>query len=355
MPRTTFTYEGKRYDITAKTKEELVVKKAMRLKELEEGSILYSQNTTVKKWGNEYMRTYKEPSISNTTHSYLYGFLKNYIYPQIGTMKIKDVKAVHLQRIVNQGAGKSYSFCDKLRQLLRGMFGAAVDNQMIHLDPSKNLTLPDCTEGSHRELSDKERAIFLQVASTHPYGLWALFMLYCGLRPGETARILGCHIDRKRKRLYVDGTKSKAAKRYVPIPDILLERIPEVQPYDYLFTQKTSGRPITKTSMRGMWNSITRAMNIAMGCHVFRNALVPPYPLAEDLTPYCLRHTFCTDLQDAGVPINVAKELMGHTKIETTTKYYTHFTEKSMQSAAYKMNNFYQSAIDAKINNGNHD
>ncbi|WP_420908839.1 tyrosine-type recombinase/integrase [Flintibacter muris] len=33
---------------------------------------------------------------------------------------------------------------------------------------------------------------------------------------------------------------------------------------------------------------------------------------------YCLRHTFCTDLQRAGVPLNVAKKLMGHSDVSVT-------------------------------------
>ncbi|MCI8646995.1 MAG: hypothetical protein HFE76_09480 [Firmicutes bacterium] len=37
MPRTTSTYDGKRYDVTADTPEELAAKVALRKKELEDG------------------------------------------------------------------------------------------------------------------------------------------------------------------------------------------------------------------------------------------------------------------------------------------------------------------------------
>ena len=60
-----------------------------------------------------------------------------------------------------------------------------------------------------------------------------------------------------------------------------------------------------------------------MGAKTERNQIVESV-VAPDLTPYCLRHTFCTDLQKAGVPINVAKELMGHSDIQTTANIYTH-------------------------------
>ena len=60
-----------------------------------------------------------------------------------------------------------------------------------------------------------------------------------------------------------------------------------------------------------------------MGAKLERNKIVESV-VAKDLTPYCLRHTFCTDLQKASVPINVAKELMGHSDIQTTANIYTH-------------------------------
>ncbi len=60
---------------------------------------------------------------------------------------------------------------------------------------------------------------------------------------------------------------------------------------------------------------------------------------ADDLCPYCLRHTYGTDLQDAGVPINVAKYLMGHSDITTTANIYTDTTDDSIESAREKINN----------------
>ena len=62
--------------------------------------------------------------------------------------------------------------------------------------------------------------------------------------------------------------------------------------------------------------------------------------LAPDLQPYLLRHTFCTDLEAAGIPINVARDLMGHSSIAITSKIYTHRTDKALQDAAAKMNRY---------------
>lgn len=68
-------------------------------------------------------------------------------------------------------------------------------------------------------------------------------------------------------------------------------------------------------------------MDIANGTTVYRNQITKS-TLASDLEPYLLRHTFCTDCQAAGVPLNVAKELMGHSDISVTAKIYTHMVDE---------------------------
>jgi site-specific recombinase XerD len=56
--------------------------------------------------------------------------------------------------------------------------------------------------------------------------------------------------------------------------------------------------------------------------------------VAPDLVPYCLRHTFCTDLQAKGVELKVASYLMGHSNISVTADIYTHITDGILDNAA---------------------
>jgi site-specific recombinase XerD len=78
-----------------------------------------------------------------------------------------------------------------------------------------------------------------------------------------------------------------------------------------------------------------------MGAEVYRNQIIQSV-VAPDLVPYCLRHTYCTDLQRAGVPLNVAKYLMGHSDVSVTGNIYTDTTPDVINFAAAKMNNFYR-------------
>lgn len=77
-----------------------------------------------------------------------------------------------------------------------------------------------------------------------------------------------------------------------------------------------------------------------MGAKVYRNQIIESV-VAEDLVPYCLRHTYCTDLQRAGVPLNVAKYLMGHSDISLTANIYTDTTPDVVNLASEKMRKFY--------------
>ena len=62
--------------------------------------------------------------------------------------------------------------------------------------------------------------------------------------------------------------------------------------------------------------------------------------LKESLTPlepYDLRHTYCSDLERAGVPINVASQFMGHADIKITARIYTHTSKDVFEDAAAKL------------------
>ena len=52
-----------------------------------------------------------------------------------------------------------------------------------------------------------------------------------------------------------------------------------------------------------------------------------------DARLYDIRHTYCTNLEKAGVPINIASRLMGHSDISITSKIYTHASDEAIEIA----------------------
>lgn len=338
--RGTFTFEGKRYYVSGKDKVEVEINKALKLKELEEGKKIES-NMLVRDWAAEWLNTYKIAVLSKEQYKDYQSRLNNHILPVIGSLRLKDIKAIHLQKIMRNINHLSGSRIKKIYQCLNQMLSAAETNELIQKNPAEKIEVPSGYDGTHRALTDQERSLFLKVTQTHEYGLLFRLMLYTGMRPAETARCKKAHFDFEQKLLYVDGTKSKNAARYVPVPQEILDEVKKINidPFEFLFTSK-NGTPLNKESIRRRWKAIKREMHIQAGGAVYRNAIVEPFMVADDLTPYCLRHTFCTDLQDAGIPINVAKELMGHSDISLTAKIYTHYTKTSLDNAARLLDKF---------------
>ena len=136
--------------------------------------------------------------------------------------------------------------------------------------------------------------------------------------------------------LHIRGTKTCNSDRYVPIVPELLPKLLAKDPFALIATN-LAGKKHDESSYRRMVSNLKRQLNISMGCKVYQNALVPPYPLAADFVPYFLRHTFCTDLQKKGVDIRAVQKLMGHADIQTTANIYTHQDDDTLLQAAKQM------------------
>lgn len=331
---TTFTFEGKRYYVRADTEPELYRKQAEKLRELEEGTAILSPSTIVDKWADKAFDTYK---MDNSNLKEMKLRYKKYISPAIGSIPVSKVTAVQCQNILNGCSGMSFSHLDKLRQEIRFVFKSALNNGLIKKSPAEDLVLPTYKKGSRRSITDQERRHLYTVCESYKPFLLFLLMLECGCRPSEARELLGRDIDHDSKLLHIRGTKTDCSDRYVPIPDKMYARIKNTQPFDHIVTN-TLGHPYNRESYVKLTHRLKRELNLSMGCRVYRNALVPPYPLADDFEPYCLRHTYCTDLCKSGIDVRTAQRLMGHATISITADIYTHVDTDQIMDAGEKLN-----------------
>ena len=110
MPRKTFIYEGKRYDITATTNKELTQKIASKKRELKKKK---DEQYIFSVWFEIFINTYK-PNISEQTKK-LYMFRYNkHIKPAFGTMKINKITNMDCQKFLNGLKGYSGDYIRKL-------------------------------------------------------------------------------------------------------------------------------------------------------------------------------------------------------------------------------------------------
>ena len=325
----TYTFEGKRYYVRSSVSQRDADKRAAKaLAAREEGLVILTENMPVGEYALKWAETYKKTTVSETVYKSYVARIKNHIIPAVGAMKLKDVKPTNLQEVMNAQAGKSKTHCDKLLVTLRGIFGQAVKDELIRRDPSEDIKAPQAHDGTHRSITDEERARTLHTAETHRFGLAVKIMLLCGLRPQEAIALQWSDIDQINHRLmvrravkkdgYIAETKSAAGNRDIPIPPMLWDSLHIPNNINQFILLNTRGERHTATSLRRAWRSFQHEAGVT-------------YEL------YCLRHTYCTDLESVGVPINVAKYLMGHSSIAVTSRIYTHMREDTLSAAADKI------------------
>lgn len=191
---------------------------------------------------------------------------------------------------------RSSSFLSKIRQVMFRMFKYAKREGVIATNPADNLDLPTSEDGTRRSVTPAERKAILSLADRHRSGLYIKMMLYCGLRPAECIPLQWADIDLehgfvtvskalKKGSEQVGAPKSKAGTRKVPIPETFLKDLRAAytgNPFDLLFTQPTTGKMHTRSSLRCYWNNFERALDIEMGAKVYRNQIIV-HAVADDL------------------------------------------------------------------------
>ena len=154
---------------------------------------------------------------------------------------------------------------------------------------------------------DHVRTLFAQI--THPMDhALALLMLRCGLRVSEACALPWEAVDLQARTVRINHGKGQVDRLVYVSADV-------AQAFQRWRRYHAPGRYVFPSPQR------RRA-------HLFRsliNRLMDQYLAAAGLTthssPHCLRHTFATHLLNAGVPLEVLKELLGHHSLHQTLRY----------------------------------
>jgi integrase len=347
-----FRFDSKEYCCTGKTQKEADEKARKKREALEKGLREKDGKMRVRDWCLKWVEAYRKENVSGPVYDAYISRLENYVFPVVGGMRMHDVRGVDLQKALNKASGMSSSFVDKLDFTIKGPFKQAFMDRMIPFDPSMGLKKPKSTKGDVRALTADERRHFLGICDSHRSGLWILTLLYTGIRPGESAALRWKDVDFKKKQLSIvqalkrDGTlgdpKTKAGFRKIPVPDFLLGRLLEArgEPFDFVFKTKR-GKPLYLDYFDHEWDNIVKIVDKSMGGREITGMgkeKVWIRAIAEDITLYSLRHSYCTWLQDIGIPVNVAAEYMGHDDVKTTLGIYTDNSERALGDAADRMN-----------------
>jgi len=155
---------------------------------------------------------------------------------------------------------------------------------------------------------DQVRALFAQI--THPMDhALGLLMLRCGLRVGEVARLRLADIDWAQHAIRIEQGKGRkdrivylSADAHEALHTCQAARPPEV-PDDLVFwNQKRPQRALSRKGIQKKMERYAKAAGIKASCH-------------------SLRHTFASNLLEAGAEVISIKELLGHASIGSSERY----------------------------------
>lgn len=177
-------------------------------------------------------------------------------------------------------------------------------------------------------LSRQEVArLFNTVKTPHIYA-YLRTVYSCGLRLAEALHIRPGDIDRAAGLLHV--RRGKGAKdRKVVLPSLTLEMLGRYwkrhRNPDWIFPAlgrsgkegPTADKPMSVCAVQGGLRRYLKRAGISK----------------SGVTIHTLRHSYATHLLEAGVPLTVLQQLLGHDKIETTLRYVHLSKEAQVDSA----------------------
>src|SRR5215471_9344216 len=159
-----------------------------------------------------------------------------------------------------------------------------------------------------KPIPDADLTAFFQVIDSVRDRLIFLLMLRCGLRVSEVCALAWDAIDLSAGTVRVTRGKGQVDRIVYLSPDV-------EQAIQVWREHRTPGRYLFPSRTR------TKAHLSRYQINVLMDQYLAAAGLARHYSPHCLRHTFATQLLNAGVPLEVLKELMGHHSIQITLRY----------------------------------
>lgn len=228
--------------------------------------------------------------------------------------------------------------------VVRPAFEMAVDDDILRKNPFK-FKLSDVVPRDayvRTALSREQQEQYLQFFMEYGGGSYyddVVILLGTGLRVSELYGLTKSDLDFDRRCIHVrrqlsrtanqpyfiSSPKTKSGIRTIPMTDSVYMALKRVL--------KNRASPKVEMLVDGCTGFIfldkAGKPKVAMHLENFMRGLQRKHPWAlggdfPKVTPHVLRHTFCTNMQQAGIDIKSLQYLMGHSNASVTLDVYTH-------------------------------
>lgn len=339
--------------IYAKTLEDLRKKEAAIQRDLADGIDYAAGEISVADLVDRYM-SLKRDIGHNTKRAY--GTVINRIKEsEFGQMKVRNVKLFDAKRfyIDLHDTGSKRNTISIYHSVLRPTFEMAVDDDMIRKNPFKfkvaDIIPDDAVKRTALTKQQQENYLrFIQENGQDNYYDDIIILMGTGLRVSELYGLTKKDVDFKKRLIFIDhqlcrtaekpyfvkSPKTSSGVRCIPMSDVVYMALKRVvanrQPptvellvdgySGFLFLDK-AGMPKVAMHLENYMRGMQKKMERIYGKSFPR------------VTPHVLRHTFCTNMQRAGIDVKSLQYLMGHSNVSVTLDVYTHVDFHAVQEA----------------------
>lgn len=300
------------------------------------GQLVIPKPITFEEFSELWIRDYCEVSLKPVTVAEYRGYLRKYLVPAFGGMKMTAIRPEHAQRhvanLTRENRLKPKTIKNQMVPAKR-MFELAIRWGYATTNPFERLALPRLEHEEVAFLSPQEVRRLIDATDPKWRALVALGAM-CGMRKGECLGLAHDGIlwaEKKiqiRQSLWNGQIQEPKTRRSV-------SKIPMSPTVEALLMERVVNCPASQ-------------MNLVF-CRADGSPLRPDYVNRGILKPaleraglpavsfHALRHSFVAGLISQNVPIKVIQELARHASIQTTLDKYGHILPDSKEDAIQKL------------------
>lgn len=268
----------------------------------------------------------------------------------IENVKMSDAKEWAMRMKEN---GISYKTISNDKRSLKAAFYMAIQDDCIRKNPfdfALNTVIEDDTIPKVPLSPAQEKSFLAFIENDEVYKKYydeIVILLGTGLRISELCGLTLADLDLENRTInidhqllrntevgyYIDDPKTKCGNRQILMREEVYQAFMRViknrkkaQPFkldgytDFLFLNQ-GGYPKAACNYDSMFRGLVKKYNKSHD-----------EALPKVTTPHTLRHTFCTNLANAGMNPKALQYIMGHSNIQMTLNYYAHATFESARA-----------------------
>lgn len=298
---------GKRVTVYGRTAVECEKKLTAKITVFESAPICTEVLTdtvyTLGNWLAEWVKVYKAPKLRPCSLNQINICIRLHIPAKLKAQPLSALKPLDIQKALNDiqsSRMRKYTYDVYSESLHRAFLLEYLPRPIMEfVEPITHDREPG------KSLTHLEQEKYLTAISGHALEKLFKFYLLTGCRRSEALRITWADIDIEKQTLHIPGTKNKYSDRIEPFLPGLLDLL-AIVPHSgaRLFTYRA--------------DYVTAQQKAVFPTHTVKD----------------LRHTFATRCFESGIPVEVYKLWLGHSKKSTVAEStYTHLNEIQKQQA----------------------